>query len=503
VKAHLIALYGRLSVRQSLALIIVPITLIGALAIGLVAAALSTEEVARYYVRAGEQMTATLAQRSDLPLLYESSVGIAEIANSLLDSPLVKEIRVVGKGGKLLFGQAHGAGGSWQYPPAPAEETATTELNDVWLFSRQVRTARPAALNQEMPEAALLGSTGDEVLGEVQLALSKESLFKARRSIFFGNLFVALAFSLVAVAATLLILRRFSRPLESLADTMHEVRSGHWVESALPTGPREIREIAESYHALMATLRQREEQLREFNEDLEEGIRQRTQALEAANKELEAFSYSASHDLRAPLRAIDGFGKALMEDYGASLDPTASSYLHRMCAGASRMSDLIDDMLKLSRITRYEMQVADVDMSEMAEALAAELRERQPDRQVDFRVTAGMRVRADRNLLRIALENLLENAWKYTSKVAAARVEFGLVRQQHETIYVLRDNGAGFDMRFADKLFGAFQRLHGKEFEGTGIGLAIVQRVVVRHGGRIWADAEVDKGAAFYFTLPD
>lgn len=503
MRARLIALYGRLGVRQSLALIIVPITLLGALAIGLVAAALSTEEVARYHIRAGEQMTATLAQRSDLPLLYESSVGIAEIANSLLDNPLVREIRVVGKDGKLLFGHTNGKEGAWQYPTASAEETTATEEDDVWLFSRQVRTARPAALNQEMPEAALLGSTGDEVLGEVQLALSKESLFKARRSIFFGNLFVALAFSLVAVAATLLILRRFSRPLESLADTMHEVRAGHWVEPDLPTGPREIREIAESYHALMATLRQREEQLREFNEDLEERIRQRTQALEAANKELEAFSYSASHDLRAPLRAIDGFGKALIEDYGASLDPTALTYLRRMCAGASRMSDLIDDMLKLSRITRYEMQVADVDMSEMAETLAAVLKERHPDRQVDFRVAPGMRVRADRNLLRIALENLLENAWKYTSKVDAARIEFGRVRQQQETIYVLRDNGAGFDMRFADKLFGAFQRLHGKEFEGTGIGLAIVQRVVVRHGGRIWANAELDKGAIFYFTLPD
>jgi signal transduction histidine kinase len=503
VRAHLIALYGRLGVRQSLALIIVPITLIGALAIGLVAAASSTDEVARHHVRAGEQMTATLAQRSDLPLLYESSVGIAEIANSLFDNPLVREIRVVGKNGKLLFGRTQGKKESWRYPNPLADETAADEQDDVWLFSRRVSTARPTAVDPEMPEAALLGSMGDEVLGEVQLALSKESLFNARRSIFFGNLFIALAFSLASVAATLLLLRRFSTPLESLADAMHEVRAGHWVESELPTGPREIREIAESYQALMATLRQREEQLREFNEDLEERIRLRTQALQAANKELEAFSYSASHDLRAPLRAIDGFGKALLEDYGPSLDPTAKTYLHRICAGASRMSDLIDDMLKLSRITRYEMQVADVDMSEMAEAIAAVLRERHPEHRVDLRVTPGMVVRADRNMLRIALENLLENAWKYTGKVAAAQVEFGLVHQQHETVYVLRDNGAGFDMRFADKLFGAFQRLHGKEFEGTGIGLAIVQRVVIRHGGHIWADAEVDKGATFYFTLPD
>ncbi len=410
---------------------------------------------------------------------------------------------MVGKAGKLLFGRTQGEHGAWQYPAALAEETTATERDDVWLFSRQVRTARPTAVDPGLPEAALLGSTGDETLGEVHLALSTEALFKARRSIFFSNLFVALAFSLLAVAATLLMLRRFSRPLESLADTMHEVRAGPWGESEPPAGPRVIWEIAESYQALMATLRQREEQLREFNEDLEDRIRQRTQALEAANKELEAFSYSASHDLRAPLRAIDGCGKALLEDYGAALDPTAISYLRRMCAGAGRMSELIDDMLKLSRITRVEMQLSEVDMSEMAEAIAAGLRERNPDRQVDFRVTPGMRVRADRNLLRIALDNLFENAWKYTSKVAAARVEFGPVRREHETTYVLRDNGAGFDMRFAGKLFGAFQRLHGKEFEGTGIGLAIVQRVVIRHGGRIWADAEVDKGANFFFTLPD
>jgi signal transduction histidine kinase len=494
---------GQLSVRKSLALATIPLTLLGALAIGLVTAALSTQEVAQYHVRAGEQMTATLAQRSDVALLYESSILIAETADSLFSNPLVREIRVVGKTGKLLFSKTNGASHPWSYPAAPREGTATAELDDVWVFARQVRTAAATAADPQIPEAALLGNTGNEVLGKVQLALSKDALFKARSSIFFGNLFTALGFSLLVVTAMLLLVRRFSRPLEALADTMHEARTGGWTKPESLEGPREIREIGESYKALMETLHLREEELRDFNQDLEDRIRQRTQALEAANKELEAFSYSASHDLRAPLRAIDGFGKALLEDYASSLDPTAQNYLRRMREGARRMGDLIDNLLKLSRVTRYEMQVASVDMTELAETVVAQLREQYPGRQVDFRVSPGMQVRADPNLLRIALDNLLGNAWKYTSRVAAARVEFDRINRDHETVYVLRDNGAGFDMRFADKLFGAFQRLHGREFEGTGIGLAIVQRILIRHGGRIWAEAEVGKGAAFYFTLPD
>lgn len=503
MKRHLIELLGRLSVRRSLALAIIPMSVLGALAAGLVAAILSTHEVAQYHIRAGEQIAASLAQRSDLPLLYQSTIGISEIAASYFDNPLITEIRVVGKNGSLLFSKSAGPIRNWEYPQPPKEETAISELDDAWLFSRQVRTSQPRLADPYMPEAALLEGVTDEVLGEVQVALGKETLFQTRRNIFFANMFAALGFSLLAVGVTFLMVHRFIRPLETLAESMHDARTRHWTVTPTLEGPREIRDIGESYQALMTTLREREEQLQGFNEDLEDRIRQRTHALEAANKELEAFSYSASHDLRAPLRAIDGFGKALQEDYGSSLDPTALGYLGRMRAGASRMSELIDDMLKLSRITRYEIQLAEVDMSEMAEAIALAQRERTPERNVEFLVMPNMTVRADRNLLHIALENLIENAWKYTGKVHAARIEFGRKNADGEVVYILRDNGAGFDMRFADKLFGAFQRLHGKEFEGTGIGLAIVQRILVRHGGRIWARAEVDKGATFYFTLPD
>ncbi|HEV8608286.1 MAG TPA: PAS domain S-box protein [Tepidisphaeraceae bacterium] len=224
--------------------------------------------------------------------------------------------------------------------------------------------------------------------------------------------------------------------------------------------------------------------------------------LEAANKELEAFSYSVSHDLRAPLRGIDGFSQAMLEDYGAQLDETAKDYLQRVRLATQKMGQLIDDMLNLSRVTRSEMKIERVDVSAMAAAVVAELQRSQPDRHVEVRIADGITASADSRLLRVVLDNLIGNAWKFTARQPAARIEVECKQNGAELAYVVRDNGAGFDMRFAHKLFGAFQRLHASsDFTGTGIGLATVQRVINRHGGRIWAEAAVDQGATFHFTL--
>ena len=223
--------------------------------------------------------------------------------------------------------------------------------------------------------------------------------------------------------------------------------------------------------------------------------------LEGANKELEAFSYSVSHDLRAPLRSIDGFSQALLEDYAERLDGDGRGHLQRVCAATQRMGQLIDDMLNLSRVTRVEMRRERVDLSTMARAVAADLRQAQPDRSVELAVADGLAVEADARLMRVVLENLLGNAWKFTSKRADARVELGSSGSNGSTVFFVRDNGAGFDMAYAGKLFGAFQRLHGMtEFAGTGVGLATVQRIVRRHGGRVWAEGEVGRGATVYFT---
>ncbi len=245
-----------------------------------------------------------------------------------------------------------------------------------------------------------------------------------------------------------------------------------------------------------------EDELKKHRDHLEELVTERTAELAAANKELESFNYSVSHDLRAPLRSIDGFSLALLEDYADALDDTGKDYLHRVRSASQRMGELIDDMLTLSRVTRSEMHRRTVDLSALAEQIAAELKRTQTEHLVEFVLKKGIVTKGDAGLLQVLLENLLENAWKFTVKQPQARIEFGHVKKEGEEIYFfISDNGAGFDMKYADKLFGPFQRLHGKEFEGTGIGLATVQRIIHRHGGRIWAEGEVNKGATFYFTL--
>src|SRR5690606_36061595 len=244
------------------------------------------------------------------------------------------------------------------------------------------------------------------------------------------------------------------------------------------------------------------EELRELNEELEQRVHRRTRLLEEANKELETFAYSVSHDLRAPVRAIDGFSKALLEDYNAEIDAQGQRYLERVRANAQRMGELIEALLKLSRTGRAEMQAEQVDLSGMAHSIAAELQRRDAERSVALTIEPDLIALADRRLLHIVLWNLFENAWKFTGKRDSAEIEFGSVENDGERAYFVRDNGAGFDMAYADKLFGAFQRLHAMdEFAGTGVGLATVQRIIHRHHGRVWAQAAPEQGATFYFTL--
>lgn len=248
--------------------------------------------------------------------------------------------------------------------------------------------------------------------------------------------------------------------------------------------------------------RQAENAIRTLNAELEQRVLERTAQLEAANKELEAFSYSVSHDLRAPLRSIDGFSKALLEDYGDRLDAEGQAFLQRVRAASQRMAQLIDDLLELSRVTRSEMRREPTDLSALARTITTVLQQAEPQRQVMCVIAEGLTANGDARLLRIVLENLFGNAWKFTGRQANACIEFGVTPCADGQAYFVRDNGAGFDMMYADKLFGAFQRLHGAaEYPGTGIGLATVQRIIRRHGGQVWAESMLGKGATFYFTL--
>lgn len=239
-----------------------------------------------------------------------------------------------------------------------------------------------------------------------------------------------------------------------------------------------------------------------LHKKLEEELSHRAAELEAANQELEAFSYSTSHDLRSPLRSIDGFSQALLEDYGDKIDEQARDFLKRIRTATQRMGQLIDDLLKLSRITQTQLTRKETDLSGLARHIIARLKEAEPDRHVELVIAPGLVAKCDKQLITVAFENLISNAWKFTSKLPSARIEFGTAAIEGKPAYFIRDNGAGFDMAYAAKLFMPFQRLHSAtEFPGTGIGLAIVSRIIARHGGRIWAEGTTGKGAAFYFTL--
>jgi PAS domain S-box-containing protein len=245
-------------------------------------------------------------------------------------------------------------------------------------------------------------------------------------------------------------------------------------------------------------------EVRRYADELESRVAERTAQLEAINRELEAFSYSVSHDLRAPLRAVDGFSQALLEDYYDQLDEQGRRFLNRIRAAAQRMAELIDDILGLSRVTRGEMRRETVDMTALALVIAEELRSQEPGRRADFVIEPGMVAEGDPALLRLVLLNLLDNAFKFTAGREEAHIEFGTEKIDGRDTFFVRDNGAGFDMDYAGKLFGVFQRLHSlDEFPGTGIGLATVQRIINRHGGEVWGEGEEGRGATFYFTIPE
>ena len=248
--------------------------------------------------------------------------------------------------------------------------------------------------------------------------------------------------------------------------------------------------------------KQIDEEISKLNQELEQRVTERTVKLEAANKELESFAYSVSHDLRTPLRGIDGFSQVLLEDYYDRFDEQGKKYLERIRSAAQYMAQLIDDLLNLSRVSRGEINIQQTNLSEIVQEIADNFIGGQPEREVEFIIEKGIIVQGDSRLLKNVLENLIGNAWKFTSKHEAAKIEFGLERRNDENVYFIRDDGAGFNMDFSRQLFGAFQRLHSaNEFAGTGIGLATVQRIIHRHGGKVWAEGEVEKGATFYFTI--
>ena len=314
---------------------------------------------------------------------------------------------------------------------------------------------------------------------------------------------VLLISTLGAIGVSLWFQQRISRPILELAAIAESVSEAKDFSVRAKVHSRdEIGVLVETFNEMLGRIQEQNQELQQARDELEQRVIERTTQFEVANKELESFSYSVSHDLRAPLRSIDGFSQALLEDHGDKLDDQGRSDLQRVHAATRRMGQLIDDMLNLARVSRGEMQREAVDLSSLVKSIAAELKAAEPERRVDLAIADGVGTQGDARLLRILLENLLRNAWKFTGKHPTAQIEFGTSQNNGKPVYFVRDDGAGFDMAYAGKLFGTFQRLHATtEFNGTGVGLATVQRIAHRHGGKVWAEGKVDQGATFYFTL--
>lgn len=326
---------------------------------------------------------------------------------------------------------------------------------------------------------------------------------RVERYIVIALIVLLLALS-VALGLSHFARRSIAEPVVHLADIAQRVsrEKNYALRAARGKEEGELAVLVETFNEMLAQIEERDSSLRAAHNELEMRVEQRTAELSAANKELESFSYSVSHDLRSPLRSIDGFSQALADDCEGRLDSTAKNHLQRIRTATQTMGVLIDDLLNLSRVTRAEMKRESVNLSAMALSVAAELKKGNERRRVEWVISDDVRGYGDARLLQIVLDNLLGNAWKYTSKHERARIEFGQERQNGRTAYFVRDDGAGFDAEYSGRLFGAFQRLHGvAEFPGTGIGLATVQRIVLRHGGKVWAEGAVERGATFYFTL--
>jgi signal transduction histidine kinase len=363
----------------------------------------------------------------------------------------------------------------------------------------------------------------DEIVGTIYLSADYE--MRERIGDYLG---IAGLAAVVAMAVAYLLSsplqRTVIRPLLAIAQVSRAVvEQGDYSRRAEKLSDDEVGLLAESFNAMLAEIGRRTSELEHANDELarqvaerdraeqevldlnavlEARVRERTAQLEAVNQELEAFCFSVSHDLRAPLRSIDGFGQALVEDFPDVIPDDARRYLARIRAATLRMGQLIEDLLNLSRVSRSPLRREPVDVGEVAREVVAEIAQREPDRQVEVSIWDGMQTEADPALLRAALENLISNAWKFSANASKPRIEVGALKDRGRQTFFVRDNGAGFDMAHAGKLFTPFQRLHSeREFSGTGIGLATVQRIVQRHGGRIWADAQVGSGATFWFTL--
>ena len=436
-------------------------------------------------------ITQIIADRSNAAILFEDARALSETLSSLSLHPQVVFACTYNAQNELLAEYAQ-----------QAKTEASSENTDKALCPEQPKIvlnhfnegyfhiSEPIYVNQEISGYVYIQASTEKLINEVSTT--------ALSAIAFSTLVIFLAFSFARyiqgfISNPLIELQQATENVSLERDQMPQLNKRN---------NDEIGSLVDAFNKMISTIAQQNNIILAHTDNLEQEVSERTKELALANKELEAFSYSVSHDLKAPLRTIDGFSQALEEDYGHLLDDTALHYLSRVRAGSAKMSQLISNLLQLSRVTRLELKKQSFNLSLIAHKIVADLKNEAPDRSVDIFIHQELTSIGDPALIEILLDNLISNAWKYSQRNPDAKIEIGSHAHLGNTVFYIKDNGAGFDMKYAHQLFKPFNRLHSaEEFDGTGIGLATVARIIERHHGKIWVDSQPKKGATFYFTL--
>ena len=430
-----------------------------------------------------------VGENSVTALLFDDQQAARATLSALQSSPQIQWAAIVRPDGTVFARYVRNASN----PPEIGRKLAAGQRVGYWQRGLGILLARRIDFQgKQVGEVYLLAETADLERSALEFGLISAGI-------------LLLCF-LIALLATSAIRRLLTEPLSSLADTAQAVsrERDYSVRARTPRSGDELAALVQSFNEMLDQIQERDRALEASRTDLEERVRERTAELTAANKELEAFTYSVAHDLRGPLQQINNIGFLLeqAEDQFPTM-PQTRALIDKLGSGTKRMSLLIEDLLNLSRATSTPLHRAPIDLSNMAEEIVAGLKSENGDRQVEVKVEKGARAIADEGLVHVVLENLLGNAWKYTSKTRAAEISFGYAEEATGPVFFVQDNGAGFNPQYADRLFKPFQRLHSQnEFPGTGIGLATAYRIISRHRGRIWAKGKVNGGAEFFFTLP-
>ena len=427
-----------------------------------------------------EVMAEVVGDQSGAALEFKQAPQAEEILRTLKAEPQIVAAALYDREGRLFARYLRGNASPDAVPARPRGAGRVRDGRDLLVF-RSVRS--------------------DEPIGTILLRSDMSDAWKRMFSDVLTVFIVLTTATLVALWLSNPLGALLLRPVVRLAEAVDTVAKGqdYSVRVQGPGSGDELGRLLARFNDMLAEIQARDVALGRARAELEVRVEERTRELEEANRELERFSYSVSHDLKAPLRSIDGYNRILLEEFGESFDPRARDFLDRSVAAAARMGRLIDDFLKLARLSRAEVRARPLDLTAMAGDVCAELKERDPGRDVVCEITPGLQGTGDPALVRVVLENLMGNAWKFTSRNPRAKIEFG----GQGPAFFVRDDGAGFDMAFKDKLFKPFERLHaGQDYAGTGIGLATVRRIVERHGGRVWAEGRPDDGATFFVTLP-